>query len=204
MAALPFLAVAATAGGSLLSGITSAQSAGYQASVARQNAQIEQQNAQRAAQATSQQTETAGLKARQQDAGVKAAAAANGVDVGSGSAVDVQKSQHELGSLDVSNTAERGALQTYGYETQATSDQAQANLDQSQVVPDLLGGALKAGGSVLSGAPNLPSTFSWMGDSGAAANSYAASAGGIAEPTDMFGPAGVTPGNGNWDEIPGG
>jgi hypothetical protein len=160
---LALVGLGASAGGSVLGGISGANSAAYSAQVARQNAIIEQQDAARAAMATSSQATQAGLKARAQDSAVRAAGAANNLDVNSGSPADVETSQREIGNLDVSNTAERGAEATYGYEAGAVSQQAQAALDQSQVVPDILGGVLKGGGSLLSGASNLPSTFSWMG-----------------------------------------
>ena len=83
-----------------------------------------------------------------------------------GSPANVETSQREIGAYDVANTAQAGAQKVYGYETSATSDQAQAALDQSQVVPDYLGGGLKATGSLLSAAPNLPSAFSWMSPGG--------------------------------------
>lgn len=160
---LALLGAASAAGGALAGGVSSGNAAAYQAQVARQNATTEQQNAERAASATSAQVNEAGLKARAQDAGVKAAAAANGVDVNTGSAADVSESQRRLGAIDVANVGERGAETTYGYETSAVGDRAQAQLDQSQVGADYLGGALKAGGSLLSAAPDMPSPFGWMG-----------------------------------------
>jgi hypothetical protein len=163
IAALSIASAGASAAGGLIGGISAGNSAAYQATVARQNAIISSQNASRAAMATSANTEAAGLRARQQDSLVKAGEAASGLDVGSGSPADVETSQRETGALNVANTAQRGALETYGYETAASGNAAQANLDQSQVIPDYLGGALKATGSLLSAAPNLPSSLSWMG-----------------------------------------
>ena len=154
---LALVSTAATAGGAILGGVSAGSAASYQAQVARENAQISQQNAQRAAQATAYNTEKAGLEARARDAQVRVGAAAEGLDVNSGSPANVEASQRELGSLDTANTAEKGAEATYGYETQATSENAQAALDQSQVVPDYLGGFLKAGGSIAGSASNLPS-----------------------------------------------
>jgi hypothetical protein len=173
-ATLALVGTAASAGGSILGGISAGNSAAYSAQVARNNAQIEAQNQTRAAAATSANVEQAGLKARERDAGVRVAAAANGVDVNTGSAGDVAESQRRLGALDVSNVAERGAEATYGYGTQAVSDTAQAQLDQSQVIPDYLGGVLKGGGSLLSGSANLPGNMAWM--------SYGSSPGAISDP----------------------
>lgn len=166
MSFLPFLGAGAAAAGSVLQGVSSANAAHYQAQVANNNAITERQNAQHAAAATSVQTEQAGLKARSQDAGVRASIAANNLDVSTGSPVDVQQSEHELGQLDVAQTASRGAEQVYGYETQAVSDKAQSNLYQSEVAPDIAGGVLKGAGSLLSGSPSLPGAYQWMSGGG--------------------------------------
>jgi hypothetical protein len=189
--ALPFIALAASAGGSVLSGLSQANAAGYQAQIARNNAQIARQNAAYSAQAGSAQITAAGEKARQQQGNVRAAIAANGIDVSSGSAADVQVSQREIGALDVANVAQRAANTVYGYQTQATDYQAQANLDQSEVAPDIFGGVLKGIGSLAGGIPSLPNAFSWMGG-----NSTNASGGDFGSPvsadenTDALEPTG--------------
>lgn len=166
MAFLPLLAVGLGAAGSVMGGISQANAASYQAQVARNNAVAARQNAQYAAGATSANITQAGLKDRAQGANLKASIAANNLDVNTGSPSDVETSQREIGALDTANTAMRGANQVYGYETQATSFEAQAKLDQSQVLPDILGGVFKGAGSLLSGAPQVPSLFNWMTQSG--------------------------------------
>lgn len=170
------------AAGAVTSGIAQGNAASYQARVASNNAIIARQNAGYAAGAASTQIEEAGLKASARDAGVRAAIAANGVDVNSGSAVDVQQSQREIGALDTATVANKSALQVYGYETQGTGFQGQSQLDRSEVGADYLGGALKAGGalaanpavdssfsSLLSSTPRVPSDYAWM-SSGASAS----------------------------------
>jgi hypothetical protein len=167
--ALPFIAMAASAAGSIMKGVSSANAAGYQAQIARNNAQIARQNAAYSAQAGSAQITAAGEKARQQQGNVRAAIAANGIDVNSGSAADVQVSQRQIGALDVANVAQRAANTVYGYQTQATDYEAEANLKQSEVIPDIAGGVLGGisdladGASHLPGGAKLPNIFSWMG-----------------------------------------
>lgn len=153
--------------GDVLGGYASADAASYQAQVARNNATIQQQNATRAASATASQTEEAGLKARSQQADVRAGLAANGTDVNSGSAADVQVGQREIGQLNTATVANNDALQVYGYETQSVNDTAQAGLEQSQVGSDILSGWLKAGGSLVgnSDVGALGQATSWMGGS---------------------------------------
>ncbi len=151
------IALSAKVAGDALKGISSAKSAAYNAQVARNNATIERQNAAYSAGAASANTERAGLKARAELAATRAGAAASGVDVNSGSAADVQTSQRELGGLDTATVASKGAEQVYGYQGKATGFQAQANLDQAQVVPDLVGAGLNIVGDVAGGVPSLPS-----------------------------------------------
>lgn len=110
------------------------------------------------------------MKAAQRNAQVKAGLAANGVDVNSGSAVDVEQSSRELGALDQATTAQRGAEQVYGYETQGTGYQAQSQLDNAEAPYDYAGGVLKGAGSILSAAPNIPEAYAWMSGKGAASS----------------------------------
>lgn len=156
MVALPFIAAGASAAKSLLGGISSAESAAYNAQVARNNATIERQNAGYSAGATATQTEVEGLKARAQLASTRASLAANGMDVNSGSAAQVQTDARTAGALDQAIVAGKGAEEVYGYQSKATGFQAQANLDQSQVIPDLIGGGLGAVGDIAKAVPNLP------------------------------------------------
>ncbi len=114
--------------GDITGGIAQANAAKYQAQVATNNATIEKQNAQYAASAGAANVERAGLQARSKLAGVRAGLAANNLDVNSGSPADIQVSQRETGQLDVQDVQQQAALQSYGYETQATSDTAQAGL----------------------------------------------------------------------------
>lgn len=172
---LPLLGAGLMAGSSVLGGIASGNAANYQAQVASNNAQIARGYARYSAGAGATQIEEAGLKDRQQTAGVRAAAAANGVDVNSGSAADLQVSQRELGGLDQATTASRAAEAVYGYEAQAQSYGAQSKLDRSEALGDVVGGLLKGGGqlagaspnipeftSLASGEPSVPQTYQWM------------------------------------------
>ncbi len=189
MAFLPILGAVASAGGALLGGISQANAASYQAQVARNNAKTEQQNAEYAAKATASRTEQEGLRAAQRLSGVEASLAANNIEGTTGSASDVSQSQHAFGLLDTATVANEGALQVYGYKTQANAFDAQAALDQSQVGSDILGGVLGAAGSIgknagslglgggggptfsadqnwstlVSGAPSIPASLTWAG-----------------------------------------
>lgn len=134
--------------GQLLSGIAQGNAAHYQARVATNNAIIERQNAAAAAQATSSNIEQASLKASSQESQLEAGTAANNIDVGSGSAANVLTSQREIGNLNTGNIGHQGALQVYGYESQAVNYQAQSKIDAEEGDFDYLGGVLNAAGTV--------------------------------------------------------
>jgi hypothetical protein len=150
IATLGVIGAGLSAGSSILGGFAAANSAHYQAAVAANNATVARNNAISAAGAASANNERAEMQAAQRNSTLRAGIAANNIDVNSGSAGDVQTSQRIIGGQDVATQAHNSALQVYGYETQATNYQAQSALDESQVFPDILGGLLKGGGTLLS------------------------------------------------------
>lgn len=131
--------------GSVVSGIGQANAADYQSQVAANNAKIATQNAQWASQEGDVQATNQGLKDRANLGRTKAAFAANGVDVNSGSAADVQGSERQLGMVDSLTIRNNAARQAYGYQSQSTSFQAQSQLDtltgDNDIAASLLGGA---------------------------------------------------------------
>jgi hypothetical protein len=163
-AALPALAIGGavtSAIGAIGGGIASSQAASYQAQVNRNNATTATQNSTYALEAGSVQEQEAGQKAAGQLGQVRASMAANNVDVNSGSAVDVQKSQRETGLLSEEDVSNNAALTAYGYQTQATGFQAQAGLEQGQASTAIPGALLSAGGGLLSNVSTIPTKFAW-------------------------------------------
>lgn len=151
-AALPFLTVAAVgmqALGSIAQGNAAAKSANYNAAIASNNAQIATNNATLAAQQGAANAGIEQQKTRATVGAIKAAQAANGVDVNKGSAVDVRSSAAELGELNAITIRSNAARSAYGYQTQAASDQAQAQLDRQQGKYAKQAGYVKAGTSIL-------------------------------------------------------
>lgn len=162
-AALPFIAIAAT-GASAITGAIGAEkqasaeaaSANYSAQVAENNNVLAQQNAKTAVAEGAVAQANQGMKTRAAVGGIKAAQAANNIDVNSGSAVDVRSSAASTGQLNALTIRSDAARTAYGYETQGISYQAQAGLDRAQAgfakqagnigaVSSLLGGASSAG-----------------------------------------------------------
>jgi hypothetical protein len=107
--------------GTLFSAIGAGQSAAaqsanaaYAAQVSKNNAIVAEQNADSAIQAGEEQATAASLRSAAQGGRIKAAQAANGVDVNVGSPVDVRASQAEMGQLDTMTTLRNAQLQAYG------------------------------------------------------------------------------------------
>lgn len=162
--ALPYLAVAAlgvSTLGSIAQGQEQAKAANYNAGVAANNATIAQQNAslagaQGAANAAIEQQRT-----RATVGGIKAAQAANNIDVNTGSAVDVRSSAAELGELNAITIRSNAAKTAYGFQTQSSSDTAQAQLDQQQAKYDSEAGYLNAGKTLLSATVSGAQSGTW-------------------------------------------
>lgn len=138
--------------GQIRQGQAAAASAKYNSQVQANNAQIAQNNA---ALAGEQGAANAGIeqqKTRAAVGGIKAAQAANGIDVNSGSAVDVRSSAAELGELNAITIRSNAAKTAYGYQTQQSSDMAQSQLDRQEAKFDVQAGYMNAGTTLLSGA----------------------------------------------------
>ena len=137
----------------------SAASAKYNSEVASQNAKLAQQQATWASEAGNAQVSEQGAKTRAQVGGILAAQAANNVDVNSGSAVDVRSSASALGELNAINIRSDAARTAYGYETQASSDKAQSELDSSQAASDTIAGEVGAGSTLIGGIGNAAANY---------------------------------------------
>lgn len=158
---------AISAVGAVQAGQASKSAAAYQAQVARNNATIAEQNADYALRAGAQKEQTEGMKAAAVGGRVRAAIAANGVDVNTGSASDVQEGVRDSGTLDQQTVDQDAALKAYGYRSQATSFDAQAGLSElegenaesagnTRGLGTLLSGLGAAAGTYKPGAPTPP------------------------------------------------
>ena len=96
------------------------------------NAVNNKNNAERAAAAGEQNAAQAELKGRAAVGAIRAAQAANNVDVNTGSAVDVRSSAAETGQLNALTIRNNAAREAWGYQNQAASNTAQASLDTMQ------------------------------------------------------------------------
>lgn len=160
-AVLPFLSIAGTlvgAAGGIYKGL-------YQGQVADNNAQIAKERGDYAKQAGSQTASIAAMKAAAEGADIKTAQAANGVDVNTGSASEVQSSHRIASELDVDTILHNANLEAYGYTVESDNLKNEANLSRTMgfvgAAGDLLTGAsaVKFPGST--GGSSVPEIGSW-------------------------------------------
>jgi hypothetical protein len=170
---LPSLATAATVGSSLISGVgaleqsrASAASAGYNAKVAAQNAKLATQNAAFAGSQGEQEAGTSEAATRAKVGATLANEGASGVDVNTGSSVNVRESEAKLGMLDALTIRSNAAKAAYGYQTQNASEVAQANLLRSQQQSAQTGGYFSAGSDILGGVGSAAKYTTWLNQGG--------------------------------------
>lgn len=146
--ALPFMAVASTlfsAAGQIQQGIAGQQAGNYNAEVARQNAV-------HAVAAGQVKATNVGLKSAAEGGRIKAAQAANGINVNTGSAVQVQSDQRRAGAVDQTNTNNDALVQAYGYKAQGELEKFKGKTAMTQ-------GILGAAGTLAGGASKFGDAF---------------------------------------------
>jgi hypothetical protein len=124
----------------------------YQAQVARNNAAIEEQNAQWSTESGEAASEKQAMDTRAKAGAIRTEFAAGGVDPNSGSAGKVQQAQAMLGELDAMTLRSDTARKVYGYKVAETSDLATANLKMAEGEEAEKAGDIAAVGSLLGGA----------------------------------------------------
>lgn len=120
------------AAGKLSEGSSKARAANYSAQVAENNKIIANQGGDYALAAGQAQAEAVSRKGAVRGGAIKAAQAANGVDVNSGSAATVQESNREASRLDTLTTINNAELEAYGYRAKATGYEATAKMKRAE------------------------------------------------------------------------
>lgn len=173
MAFVPIIAaVAGIAGagisayGQMQAGEAQKDAANYSAQVAANNKIIADQNAEHALQAGQVQAAATSLKGAETAGRIKTGQAASGIDVNTGSAVDVQESQREQEKLDTLTVLNNAQLQAYGYRSQGVGYQAQSELDKATAKQAPVAADLAAAGGLLSSASSIG--LKWSGGFGGA------------------------------------
>lgn len=156
------LASGAIGGGSaIMGGIAKSQSESYQSQVAYNNAIIAERQATAAKEAGDAQAFGNDLKTANTMGQQKVTQAANGLDVNTGSAVDVRTSTEQLGRLDTLTILHNASKAAMGADFQAANFRSEGAARQASSDNAITAGFLSAAGSVAGAA----SSFSdrWMG-----------------------------------------
>lgn len=133
----------------------------YKAAVANNNAIIAQRNADQATQAGAVGAQVQDLKTKNLVATQLVTQAANGLDVGSGSNVDVRKSAESLGHLDTLTILANAAKNSAGFKAQGANFTAEAVLDTKAAENARTAGTFDIAKSLLGGATSF--SDKWVG-----------------------------------------
>jgi hypothetical protein len=149
--------------GQIEQGQATANAANYAAQVARNNELVATQNANYALAAGQQKAQTESLKGAATGGRIKAAQAASGIDINTGSALRVQQGQREQAQLDTETVLNNAELQAYGYRTQAANYKAQSELDTAEAEQAPIGAGIGAAGGFLGSASGVALKWSQLG-----------------------------------------
>jgi hypothetical protein len=151
---------------------------GYQAQVARINAQIDKQNADYARHVGEQNAQIAGLKGAQQFGQIRAAEGASGLDVNSGSSADVQASQRKITQMDINTIRSNAAKTAYDYEVKSVNDLNQAGLYDAAASNAEAAGNINVAASLIGAAGTVATRWQAGAQSGLFSGGGGGSAGG--------------------------
>lgn len=135
--------------GALFSGGAQSSYYNYRAGISQLNAMIDLQNANYAKQAGEIKATQYGMAAQQRMGQIKAAQASSGIDVNSGSAVDVRKSQDVVSHMDQDMIRSNAAKVAYDYTNAAMGHMAEASANQSAAAMAKKAGYLNAASSII-------------------------------------------------------
>jgi hypothetical protein len=172
--AIPIAALALTAVGTgvaadsaIQSSAAQKSSADYNAQVAKNNAQLASQNATVAVQQGDVAAQQQYLEGTQRMGGIIAAQAANGIQVNSGSALQVQGDQARTTQQNVQATQYNALDTATGFRNQAIDFGSQSGLDTAEGQNDATAGALGATSSIIGGASSVSSKWASYQQNGA-------------------------------------
>jgi hypothetical protein len=158
-AAVAAVSIISSVAGFAMQGYSQSQMANYQAQVARNNQIIAQQNANIALQQGQQAEETQRIKTGRMIGALEAQQGASGVELGTGSPLNVEKSAAETGELDALTIRYNANLQARNYMYQSQMLGAQAGLYSSEADWAVMN-------SILGGASSVSSKWLWMQNAG--------------------------------------
>lgn len=152
--ALP-AAIALSVGSGLMGASSAIDGGNYQSGLLKQNAAFKNQAADEAILAGNTDADWQRVRTGQAVGEQRTSLAANGIDVNSGSAGQLQDDTAMIGELDALTIQNNAAREAYGYRTQANQDIANAKQvkknAKSQAIGSILGGAGSAFGMAAAG-----------------------------------------------------
>lgn len=133
----------------------SKKNANYQAAIADRNAEMARRNARMEAERGEAAQVQQQMKSRNTIAAITAAQAANGLDINTGSNLDVRTSAESLARVDALNVKNDSVRKAYNFETEAAGEVAQAGAYRAKGDNDQLAGWVDAGSSLVGGAASV-------------------------------------------------
>lgn len=127
----------------------------YKSQVAANNALIAEANAKAALSAGGSQAQTNDLKTRNVVGTQLVTQAANGLDVGSGTNVNLRQSTLDLGHLDTATIIYNAGRKAAGYKAQASNFTAESQLDKMSAANAETEGEFKVASSLIGGASSV-------------------------------------------------
>lgn len=143
----------------IFGGLSSRNMYQYQGGIARMNADIAAQNADYALHTGHAEAARYGLGARQRMGKIVAAQAASNIDVGRGSARDVQEGQAYVTRMDIDQIHANAARKAYGYRVEEANQRAKAEAYDTAADNSLLAMGLNMGSTLLSGSTSVASRW---------------------------------------------
>jgi hypothetical protein len=155
LGALTAAAVGVSIVGTIVSTSAQVNAANYQAQVADRNAQIMQENANRAIFRSQQEQLDQDRKAAYAYGALTASQSASGLSLGGASFMLSRKNARQLGRIDALNVRQAGQLEAYNYLTQSEDSAKAAGFARDQANSSLLAGFLEGAGSLIGGAGSI-------------------------------------------------
>ncbi len=154
MEALSMGSMAMSGVGQMMTANAQSQSAQYNSEIQANNAVLMRQNATMVSQEGDIKAQQIGQETKARVGAMESNMAASGVDVNSGSSIDVRSSAAQMGELNAISVRSNAAKSAYKNLVGATSDQAKSQLDQYQAGQDMTAGEIGATTTVLGGVSN--------------------------------------------------
>jgi len=155
-----------SAAGGILGGIAGSNAYSYKAQVAKNNAIIARQNAGYASAQGEVEQRQQGLKDRYGMGQILTGQAAGGLDVNSGSALDVRTSQGAINTENQMMIRNNATRKAYGFDVEAMNFESEAKVDKAAGDNALVAGAIGGAGSLIGTASSVSDKWLKFGKAG--------------------------------------